>query len=93
MLRRSVGPTATVLDWLERHPDGKKWDALLAWVSAVSIDADMVTTSVYVNPRNGRTIRAADIPTARTRAVFMVFNSPVLTVHILRLDDDLYAGL
>lgn len=92
MLRRSVGPTATVLHWLERHPDGEKWDALLTWVYAVSIDPDMVTTSVYLNPRTGRAIRSSDIQKARTRASFVVVDSPAVAIHILRFDDDLYAG-
>jgi len=92
MTRRAVGPTATVLDWLERHPDGEKWDALMTWVQAVSIAPEMVTTSVYLNPRNGRTIRTSDIPRARTRASFAVVDTPAMAIHIFRFDDDLYAG-
>lgn len=90
MAHRAVGPTARIYDWLEHHPDGAQWDALLAWVQAVSIDPEQVCHEMFYKPGTNRKVWLADIPVACTRAVFLVVDTPARAVHIIRLDDDQY---
>lgn len=90
MRRRAVGPTAKIYAWLEAHPDGARWDGLLAWIQAVAIDHEMCTSSEWVKPGTNRRFCVSHLPTARTSVVFAVVDQPVFAVHILRIDDDLF---
>ena len=87
-MRRAVGPTALIYEWLEAHSDGERWDALLAWIRAVAVDPDMVTSGRFVKGR--RVVHFAHIPRARTRASFIVVDVPALAIHLVELDDDKY---
>lgn len=89
-MARAVDPQSRIHDWLAAHPDGKRWDALLAWVKAVSIDHEMVTCVIYVKPGTTREVRTSHIPVACTCAVFIVVNSPVFAIHIIEFNDEMY---
>jgi hypothetical protein len=91
-VRRAVGPTARIYTWLEAHPDGASWDALLAWIRAVALDWEMCVTSEWVKPDTNRRLYVSQIPTARTCVVFTVVDAPARAIHIIRIDDQLYDG-
>lgn len=90
MPRRAIGPTATIYAWLEQHPNGAQWDALLAWVRAVAIDWELCVSSTWEKPETNRRFHLSHIAVANTCAVFAVVDTPVRAIHILRFDDTLF---
>jgi len=85
-----VGPTDKIYDWLSSHPDGERWDGMLAWIQAVALDPGAVSSGTYMKGR--RQVHYAHVPKARTRVSFILFDTPVFALHIVEIDDDKYQG-
>lgn len=62
-----------------------------AWIHAVSIDPDDVTTDAYRSRSHPkRIVRLSNIHPARTCVTFIVVDTPARAIHILSIDDNLY---
>lgn len=89
MPRYTVDRTDRVFDW-SANVDGARFDAMLVWLRAVSIDPVMASTGFVENVPRVRSFYFADVPVAETRVTYQVVDLPARCVRILRIDDEDY---
>jgi hypothetical protein len=87
--RYSIDRTDRVYEWAATA-DPERLDAMLAWLQAVCIDHEMVTTGRVTNVKRTRNFSYADVAGARTRVAFAVIDVPARCIRILNISDALF---
>lgn len=88
-MARQISNGRVLYDWLARTHDPIRRETLLTWTRAACIDPDAVTHgTVQKPPPSRRALRYASVPGAAATVFFLVFDTPVKVLHLVRIYDD-----